>query len=131
METTRGGVLLPDQTGKNKLYGRIVSVGSGVEDKTLRPGDIGVFDANGVRDVRLSDVDPVMFVAISEMMLFGTVSEEYLLQLDLPIPEEVGHAEGLRGDQEEAQEEDAAQGSEEAGSQDHDREAEAGRAATA
>jgi hypothetical protein len=133
MEETKGGVVLPDQSTGEKLYGRIISIGPEVEDKTLQPGDIAVFDANGVRDVRLSRLEDSMFVAISQMMLYCTVSEEYVESLGLPIPE-VTDAEGLREDQEVSPQEepvDASQGGEEAGSQDHNREAKEGRAATA
>ena len=85
---TDGGLILPDISGKPKLYGRIVSVGPQVKDKSLRAGMIAVFDANGVRDVRLNDFKTkTLYVAITEMQLFMTVDESDLVEEDAVVPD--------------------------------------------
>jgi hypothetical protein len=79
--------VIPDIAGKPKLLGRIISVGPHVKDKSLEPGMIAVFDANGVRDVRLNDYKAkTLYVAIAEMQLFMTVDEEDLIEEGADVP---------------------------------------------
>lgn len=92
-EASKGGVLLPGDAGKTKGYGRIVSVGPRVEDETLRPGLIGVFDMNGVRPCTMARHEKDHYVAITEDMLFSTIQPSYLGTLALPVPEPLSEQE--------------------------------------
>lgn len=85
---TDGGLILPDISGKRKLLGRILTIGTLVQDKSLERGMIAVFDANGIIDVRLNEFkQKTLYVAITEMQLLMTVDEEDLEREGADIPE--------------------------------------------
>lgn len=87
-KATDAGLVLPDTMNQKLSYGRVVSVGPGVEAMgvSIVKGDIVAYHPQGVEDLSfgaLADIDMVIGHATH---VFCTMSTEELDERKLPIP---------------------------------------------